>query len=128
MGLEALSFKGREIVMVRGVRWLGRLVVPFVCVGIGAALTLPALAEAVSGTTLTIYKVNQANQPLAGASFVLSDLSGTPVGTPPTVITDVTGHATFGGVAAGKYTLHELSAPPGYSTSQDIGLEVGAGP
>jgi uncharacterized surface anchored protein len=74
-------------------------------------------------SSLTVYKVDPMNHPLAGATFALTSLDkGTSAGANQT--TDSTGHATFAGVVPGKYTLHEVSAPAGFSPANDIVVDV----
>jgi uncharacterized surface anchored protein len=88
-----------------------------------AAVVIPASAQ--EGSSLTVFKVNPLNQPLAGATFVLMPL-GTMTPSNGPVVTDMTGHATFTGVADGKFTLHETSAPPGFTASADIVVDIPA--
>jgi len=71
----------------------------------------------VEGTTpaavIKVKKVDENNQPLAGAEFTLT---GTNVGAggPYTAVSDADGIAVFDGVTAGCYTMTETQAPAGY--------------
>lgn len=69
-----------------------------------------------SKTTASVKKTDaQTGKSLAGATFTLTDASGTSVpSTPPGDVTDANGELTFSGLSYGKYTLTETVAPAGY--------------
>ncbi|WP_424236979.1 Cna B-type domain-containing protein [Bhargavaea ginsengi] len=73
---------------------------------------------------LTVLKVDESDQPLAGATFELRDADGETVGT-GTSGTD--GKIIFGDLEWGNYTLVETKAPEGYRLStKPIDVTIGA--
>ncbi|SEI94837.1 LPXTG-motif cell wall anchor domain-containing protein [Bhargavaea ginsengi] len=73
---------------------------------------------------LTVLKVDESDQPLAGATFELRDADGETAGT-GTSGTD--GKITFGNLEWGNYTLVETKAPEGYRLSANpVEVTIGA--
>ncbi|KXO16592.1 LPXTG-motif protein cell wall anchor domain protein [Clostridiales bacterium KA00134] len=66
---------------------------------------------------IEVIKVDSAQQPLAGATFVLRDVNGDPIATK---ISGTDGKATFGEYPEGTYTIEEQSSPDNYIESQVI--------
>lgn len=67
-------------------------------------------------TSIKLTKVNEKNEPLAGAAFVLKDAQGN---ASETVTSDADGLILFYGLAEGTYTLTETAAPAGYNLLKD---------
>jgi hypothetical protein len=63
------------------------------------------------------------SSPLAGAIFELRDSNGNAIGSQQMTLAD--GTACFSNLPIGTYSLHEVSAPPGYDTADDVtGLQI----
>ena len=74
-------------------------------------------------TTVTINKVNQNNQPLAGAQFTLTKIGETtPSYTSNTTASN--GIASFASVLTGTYILSETMVPAGYTKAPDKTITV----
>ena len=74
---------------------------------------------------IKLTKVDQENQPVAGAKFELKDSTGKSLGT---VTTGDDGIVNFYKVPVGEYTLEEIEAPQGYTiTEQSKNVTVKAG-
>ena len=75
--------------------------------------------------SLTVLKINEAEEALAGAIFELRDAAGNLIGTETT---DSSGEIYFGDLAWGDYQLIEIKAPDGYrKLVQPISITIGPG-
>ena len=66
---------------------------------------------------IEIYKTNDRNEPLAGASFVLKDLLGNQTAESTS---GINGIARFTNIVYGTYTITEVQAPASYSKSDAV--------
>ena len=78
-------------------------------------------------TLVTANKINTDNEALPGATFELYEGNST-AGTLIATLGDTAAVSdfTFKGLASGTYTLHEKTAPDGYTTSEDITFTIAA--
>ncbi len=78
-------------------------------------------------TLVTANKINTDNEALPGATFELYEGNST-AGTLIATLgdTEAVSDFTFKGLASGTYTLHEKTAPKGYTTSEDITFTIAA--
>lgn len=71
---------------------------------------------------ITLHKVDDKGQPLAGATFALyrsDDASGQPI---QQCTTDASGTCTFTEVAPGTYSVKEIAAPAGYTPDPTVAV------
>jgi hypothetical protein len=85
--------------------------------------------------TINIHKLDDANNPLAGAAFTLfggsptgTTCSGSAVSPPKTCTTNASGNCTMSDVPFGTYCLAETTTPTGFSTvnAQTVTLSAGS--
>ncbi len=81
----------------------------------GATVTLPLVNQRLG--TLIVQKTDDANKPLEGAQFRITDASGSPAGPDPNGLyeTNAQGRITLEDVKPGGYTITETRAPAGYA-------------
>lgn len=96
---------------------------------VNGMLTLGSISDALMLGSITLTKLDENGGGLAGATFVLKDAGGNPVGSPQTSGRD--GRVTFAGVPYGDgYSLTETQAPADYGTLSapitGIGLHASA--
>ena len=83
-------------------------------------------------TLVTVDKYNTEDNKLPGATFALYEgesATGEPIarlGVQDKDSIDYVSTFVFNGLGAGKYTLHEVTAPEGYTKSGDVTFEIKA--
>lgn len=78
-------------------------------------------ADSLLNAKITLYKTDDSNNPLSGATFALYASTDTSLSTPlATATSNVSGQIVFSGLLAGTYYIKETAAPSGYTLSSEV--------